>query len=102
MRRDTLALTTLCLGLGLAGCDTYDPQTREGVWQASHANRANLTLMAASPADLVRGTGTTVTDGQNSVAAVDRFHTDKVKKLPDSGISQISITGSGGNSSGGQ
>jgi type IV pilus biogenesis protein CpaD/CtpE len=100
MRRILFISSALCLGL--TGCGpAYEPLTREGVWRAEHTNRANLTLMAASPADLVRGTGTTATDGQVEAAAVERYRNDKVKKLPDSGLTQLSVNGSGGNNAGG-
>jgi type IV pilus biogenesis protein CpaD/CtpE len=56
--------------------------------------------MAASPADLVRGTGTSATDGQVAAAAVERYRNDKVKKLPQADIAQISSGAN--NSSGGQ
>jgi hypothetical protein len=104
MRRTLLIATFVACGFGLAGCGpAYEPLTREGVWRAEHVNRADLTLMAASPADLVRGTGTSATDGQVEAAAVERYRLDKVKKLPDSGLTQIQTTGSGSNntSSGG-
>jgi type IV pilus biogenesis protein CpaD/CtpE len=97
--------TAICLLLATASCGPqYDPLTREGLWHPSHINHANLTLQVANPGDLVRGTGTTGGDGQMAAAAVDRFRNDKVKKLPDSDIAQISAGSSGGNntSSGGQ
>ena len=81
--------------MGVAGCDTYDPQLRAGVWHPLHTNRANLTMMAANPADLVRGTGTRSTDGVLAAAAVQRLHDNKVKKLPEAGISEIRTTGQG-------
>jgi hypothetical protein len=91
-------LTTLALtGAGLlAGCDATDPLLRDGQWHAEHINRANLTLMAANPVDLVRGTGETTTDGILAAAAVDRLYTNKVKKLPDAGLSPVAVTGQGG------
>ncbi len=96
--------TALLLGgtAALAGCGPdYDPLTREGLWHPNHANRSNLTLMVANPADLVRGTGTTTSDGQLAAAAVDRLRTDKVKKLPASDIANIGASSSGDNNSGG-
>jgi type IV pilus biogenesis protein CpaD/CtpE len=80
----------------LAGCAQTDPLTREGVWRPTHVNRADITLMAANPADLVRGTGETTSSGVMAAAAIDRLYTNKLKKLPDSGLSQIQVTNSGG------
>ena len=88
--------------LGLAGCGQQnDPLTREGLWNPNHANHANLALMVANPADLVRGTGTGNADGQLAAAAVDRLRNDKVKRLPKTDVSNISsgdneTAGSGG------
>jgi type IV pilus biogenesis protein CpaD/CtpE len=95
----------LCALLATASCgEDYDPLTREGLWNKSHINHANLTLQVANPGDLVRGSGTTGGDGQLAAAAVDRLRTDKVKKLPSSDISQITAGNSGDNNttSGGQ
>ncbi len=86
----------------LAGCgQDYDPLTREGLWHPNHANHSNLALMAANPADLVRGTGVTTGDGQLAAAAVDRLRTDKVKKLPASDIATFGAGNTGDNSGGG-
>ncbi len=86
----------------LAGCgQEYDPLTREGLWHPNHANRSNLALMVANPADLVRGTGAATGDGQLAAAAIDRLRNDKVKKLPASDIAAIAASSSGENSSGG-
>ncbi len=92
--------TTLCL-LALAGtlvslsaCEEYDPLYREGLYRPLHSNRANLVAEVANPADLVRGTGSNVADGQLAAAAVDRLRTDKVKKLPQTDVADI---GSGAN-----
>ncbi|HTZ71322.1 MAG TPA: hypothetical protein VMB71_11780 [Acetobacteraceae bacterium] len=82
--------------VGLAGCDTYDPLLRDGLWHPTHVNRADLTMMAANPADLVRGTGTHSTDGVLAAAAIQRLHDNKVKKLPEAGISDIHVSSQGG------
>jgi hypothetical protein len=86
-----IAMTTL----GLAGCDQYDPLYREGLWHPTHSNRADLTLMAANPADLVRGTGVRGSDGVLDAAAIQRLHDNKVKKLPQAGLSDITVKGQG-------
>ncbi len=92
------ALATL---VGLAGCGpAYDPLTREGLWTPNHANHANLTLMVANPADLVRGTGRGTSDGQLAAAAVDRLRQDKVKKLPKTDASKIESGDNEGSGSG--
>jgi type IV pilus biogenesis protein CpaD/CtpE len=80
----------------LAGCAQTDPIRREGVWTPTHVNRADITLMAANPADLVRGTGETTSSGVMAAAAIDRLYTNKLKKLPDSGLAQIQTQGSSG------
>jgi hypothetical protein len=92
----TAAATSL---LGLSACDQIDPLEREGVWHPMHVNRADLTMQAAYPADLVRGSGVHSNDGQLAAAAVQRLHENKVKKLIDSGLSDISVQsqGSSGN-----
>ena len=49
--------TALLLGgtATLAACgQDYDPLTRDGLWHPNHSNRADLALMVANPADLVR------------------------------------------------
>ncbi len=80
----------------LSGCNSTDPLLRDGLWRPTHVNRANLTLEAANPADLVRGTGESTSNGVLAAAAIDRLYTNKVKKLPDSGLSQVQVQGGGG------
>jgi hypothetical protein len=83
--------------IAMAGCGpAYDPLLRAGVWTPTHVNRADLVLMAANPADLVRGTGDANADGALAAAAVTRLETGKVKKLPDAGLSDVRVTGQGG------
>jgi hypothetical protein len=90
-----LAVATL---VSVAGCGPeYDPLTREGLWTADHSNRANLLMEAANPSDVTFGKAATGSDGQLAAAAVERLRIGKVKKLPDSGVSQISVS-SGGSS----
>jgi hypothetical protein len=81
----------------LGGCNTYDPLLRAGLWHPTHPSHANSILMAANPADLVRGHGTqNGADAQLSVAAIDRLYANKVKKLPDAGLSDITTKNQGG------
>ena len=79
----------------------YDPLTRSEVWHPDHSNRANLTMQVANPSDLVRGVGTTSSDGMLAAAAVDRLRNDKLKKLPAADISQLSVSQAGANNSAG-
>lgn len=63
------------------------------------ATAVNLGMMAASPADLASGRPLGPADGVVSAAAVQRYHADKVKELPTSNLSPITVTqspGSGG------
>jgi hypothetical protein len=83
--------------LAVGGCDTTDPLLRDGLWHFNHASRVNLTVSAAYPADLVRGSGSTTTDGIVATLPVDRLHNDKVKKLPDAGLSEVTTRSQGGN-----
>ncbi len=86
----------LLAAIGLAGCDAIDPLHRAGLWQPNGANGADLALQVANPADLVRGTGATTTDGQVAAAAVARLREDKVKKLPASDVSDFQQGNAGG------
>jgi hypothetical protein len=91
-------IATTCV-LALAGCGPdYDPLTRGGVYHVEHINRTNLVLSAAYPGDLVRGTGSPVNNGVLAAAAIDRLETNKVKKLPDAGLSDVHVTGQGSSS----
>ena len=93
----------------LAGCSpqydplnpAYDPLVREGLFQPGHTNHNNLALQVANPGDLVRGSGTTTSDGQQAAAAIQRWRDDKVKKLPASDLAQVSASSTGSNESGG-
>jgi hypothetical protein len=95
--------------LGTAGCGSSydpfnpanDPLVREGLFQPGHTNHNNLALQVANPGDLVRGSGTTTSDGQQAAAAVQRWRDDKVKKLPAADLAQISASSSGSNDTGG-
>ena len=87
--------TAVTLAAPVAGCNTYDPLLRAGVWHPIGVNRTNETLMAANPADLVRGHGVQGSDGVLASAAVDRLMNNKVKKLPDSGLSDVAVKSQG-------
>jgi hypothetical protein len=75
------AAATCVLGL-LSACNTLEPYTRAYSWHPTGANEANLGAMAADPSDLVRGRGTSPSDGLAGAAAVDRLRQDHVKPLP--------------------
>jgi pilus assembly protein CpaD len=63
------------------------------------ANTTNLGLMVASPADLVSGRTLAPADGQPTVAAVQRYMTDRVKPPPQPTASPFA--GGGGGAGGG-
>jgi len=94
MLKPALATGAAAAMLAVGGCDTTDPLLREG-WRPNHTSRVNLTVSAAYPADLVRGTGSSTSDGVLAAAAVDRLHIDKVKKLPEAGLSEIQTKSQG-------
>jgi pilus assembly protein CpaD len=49
-------------------------------------NLSNLAAMVADPHDLIAGNSSTKADGQTSAAAVQRYHDDKVKDLPQHNV----------------
>ena len=71
-----VAAAAACL-VSLTGCNDVDPLLKEGLWHPIHVNKANATLMAANPADLVRGHGVQGSDGVLDAAAVDRLMTGR-------------------------
>ena len=100
--RGVSLLLAFCTASTVAACGPeYDPLTRSEVWHPDHSNRANLTMQVANPSDLVRGTGTTTSDGMLAAAAVDRLRNDKIKKLPAADISQLSVSQAGANNTAG-
>jgi type IV pilus biogenesis protein CpaD/CtpE len=80
-----LMLAAACL----AGCTEIDPMTSEGAWHPVGANAANLRRMVAVPGDLVQGVAAKTSDGNMAARAMDRLRTDRVRQLPDVGISNI-------------
>lgn len=92
MRRTTALLLML---IALAGCDQVDPYHREGTWRPNGANDANLRAMVVVPSDLVAATPAGPADGVLAAAALARLHHDRVRPLPDSGVAQIVMVGSG-------
>lgn len=84
-----------CFLFALPGCTGTDPLYRSGLWHPTGANEANLRAMIADPQDLVSGASSPNADGQIAAAAIQRYRTDRVKPLPDSGIAQISTVAGG-------
>jgi len=95
MRNILCALTLFALG----GCSVFDPYQREGTWRPSGANNANLAAQIDRPSDLVRGVEYAPHDGTMAAAAVTRYRADRIKQLPDSGLSTIHLQGNGNNDS---
>ena len=80
----------------LAACHGIDdPYERAGTWQPNHSNDANLRAMVANPGDLQRGRGDGSSMGDLAAAAVSRLRNDKVKALPDSGVSEVRTMSNG-------
>jgi type IV pilus biogenesis protein CpaD/CtpE len=64
----------------LAGCDTdkMDPYKRPGMWQPEGVNAANLSVMVADPADLVRGRSDDQPNMKTGAAAVNALWQGKI------------------------
>lgn len=64
------------------------------------ANLSNLAAMVADPHDLIAGKSSTKADATTAAAAVQRYHDDKVKDLPQHNVYVVGagsgIPGSGG------
>ena len=95
LKTTLLAVGLIAAAAPLGGCQSIDPLLREGDYNLTHANHANLVLMAANPADLVRGSSDNRTNGALAAAAVDRLETGKLKHL------QVVASGSLGGGGGG-
>lgn len=67
----------------LSGCAGLEPYDRPDTWRARGINNSNLAAMAVHPADLARGRGTGLADGQVVAAAVERLRYGRVKSLSD-------------------
>lgn len=96
MRYASLALALLAL----AGCEATEPYLREGTWRPTGSNDQNIAAQIIHPSDLVRGVDYAPYDGTMPTAAIDRYRTGKIRKLPDSGFAPIRIQGSGDNNAG--
>ncbi len=86
--RMLLALSVTGLSVG---CTATDPLYASGRWYPGGVNAANLAAQVADPADLQHGRHATGSDALLAAAAVARLRQDHVKKLPDSGLAQISL-----------
>ncbi len=89
----------LPLLVAVAGCNQIDPYTRPGNWRPNGANDSNLRAMVAVPADLAVATPASPADGHLAAAALNRLRNDQVKSLPDTGLAQIVVVGSGSTAS---
>lgn len=90
------ASITLAL-LAVAGCEATDPYLREGTWRPTGTNDLNIAAQIIQPSDLVRGVDYAPLDGTMATAAVERYRTGRVKRLPESSL--VSIGGTGGSAS---
>lgn len=79
--------------MALSGCAPLDPLTQPGHWTFTGANEANLRAQLADPRDLTRGRSDPYNDGNEAAMAVQRWRNDRVKPLPQSGVSDLKATG---------
>jgi hypothetical protein len=87
----TRGLAALALTLALAGCaGTQDPFQRQGTWQPTHINDANIAAMVADKRQLTEGVGDDASPAQLSAQAVTRLFKDRVKPLPSTEIGPVS------------
>ena len=84
-------LLALALTL-LSACAATDPLYQDGRWQATNVNQANLVVQVSNPDDLIHGRRVSGSDGVVAAAAVTRLRQDRLKKLPDSGLAQITLS----------
>ncbi len=89
MTRTARRAPLLLLLLLPAACAELDPFQRAGAWRPTAANEANLRAMVERPDDLAEGRGAVNAAGFSAAAAVDRLRGDRVRTLPDSGVSTI-------------
>lgn len=82
----------------MSGCayDPFDPYQVPGTWRPLGSNEQNLRAMLVRPTDLDGGVNDPGADGQRAAAAVERLRADRVKRLPDSGVSQVVPVATGG------
>lgn len=84
----------------LSGCAGPEPFDRPNTWRATGVNDSNLAAMVVRPADLARGRGTGLPDGQVTATAVDRLRSGQVKPLTNGSSSAggaaaaVGLTGS--------
>ena len=76
----------------LSACTATDPLYQSGHWQATNVNQANLVVQVENPDDLYHGRQSSGSDALIAAAAVGRLRQDRVKKLPDSGLAQITLS----------
>ena len=99
-------IAALLFALALAACSngpmSLDAIPPDSGWQPQGVNAVNLRLMAADPADLVRGHGDPGTLGDEAVPAAERLLSGHSKSLPTSNVSDLTISDSGSSASSGQ
>lgn len=91
-------LTWVCATLAimcLNGCAFTEPYVQSGTWRPTNAPDANIAAQAVRPSDLVAGVPYAPVSAVRVAAAVDRWKQDKVRDLPQGGISKITFGASG-------
>lgn len=92
----------LCVSLvGLTNCSVMEPLDQSYHWRAGNVYKQNIAAQADNPADLVKGRTLPASDAQTAASAIQRWRDDNVKKLSNSGLAELTQTGSGDQSSDG-
>jgi type IV pilus biogenesis protein CpaD/CtpE len=95
MRQIVRTIVAIGLVAVLQGCAATDPLLNENDWHPTGANAMNIAAQVANPADLVRGREAIGgSDGEMASIAVLRLRTSHVKKLPDSGLTDMQVQSS--------
>ena len=97
-----LAGVALFGSLALAGCSSTDPYQRAGTWKPIGVNDANIAAMAANPADLVQGRGSSTGTVRTATSAVDRLWQGVPAARAQGGAAAVGVGAAGGGARGGE
>jgi len=85
--------------LALTNCSIMEPLDQSYHWRAHNVYKENIAAQVDNPSDLVKGRPLPASDAHTATSAVQRWHDDRVKKLGNTGLAEVSQTGDGDQSS---